>query len=243
MAHDGSGGQRPARMAETFMALAREARIIPGVHHYCDEWCDMCPVRDRCLAYRCAAVYRKAQGRREGEPTFRSQSDAIAFTRVVAAAEGAATPELDALPSGTATVGLRTSDPLADTAWQYAVGVSMWLVLTPDDLRRLRHGGSPSAQEVVLWHHLRIYIRLVRALAARERRNRPGGQDEANGTAKCVLVSVQRSRKALLQLKRTPASDTVSVLLPMLDVLDRGIDDLFPGARGYIRVGLDAAAA
>ena len=144
--------------------------------------------------------------------------------------------------SGSAeAAGFRTSDPLASAAWEYAVGVSLWLILLPDELRRLRVGTTPAPEEVVLWFHLRIYLKLVRALVARDRKRagRTVSHDEALGCAKLTLVSVQRSRRALYQLKTPLNIETVTPLLNLLDRLERGIDDGFPGARGFVRLGLD----
>jgi hypothetical protein len=226
-------------VVKTFTELARDTRLIPGVHHYCDEWCDMCPVTSRCLAFRCTAAYRRERGRRDGEPTFRSSAEAIEFTRALAAAEGLETPQLDAIAGGRGHT-LRTSDRLADTAWRYALAVSMWLVLSPGELRQMRSASAPSPEEVVLWYHLRIYLKLVRALVARDRQaGRKSLDEESNGCAKLTLVSVQRSRKALMQLRRSAASDTVEKLLPLLDEIERGVQERFPNARAYLRVGLD----
>src|SRR5262245_1918561 len=240
-----SSGRRRWAMSRVFVEMARDPRLIPGVHHYCDEWCEMCPVTSRCLAFRCTAQYRKEQGRRDGEPTFRSTADAIAFAHSVAVAGGYVTPELDALVAGgTLKGGFKTADPLADTAWQYAVGISMWLVLTPDDLRRMRTGPTPSAEEVLLWYHLRIYIKLVRALVGKERLSESDdARCEINGSAKVALVAVQRSRKALLQLKKSAASETAGPLATLLDALEKGIHERFPNARSFVRLGLDIPAA
>jgi hypothetical protein len=66
-------------MNAQFLAIARDPSIIPGVHHYCDEWCDFCPVPKRCLAYRCTAEFRAERGRAPGEPTFTGLEEAITF--------------------------------------------------------------------------------------------------------------------------------------------------------------------
>ena len=232
-------------MSRMFVEMARDPRLIPGVHYYCDEWCEMCPVTSRCLAFRCIAQYRKDHGRREGEPTFRSAADEIAFTRSLAAAGSYVMPEIDAMvASGALNAGFKTKDPLADTAWQYAVGISMWLILTPDDLRRMRTGPAPSAEEVLLWYHLRIYIKLVRALVVKERLSGSAeSHGEINGSAKVALVAVQRSRKALFQLKKSTASETAATLVLLLDAIEKGIHDRFPNARAFVRLGLDMPAA
>jgi len=84
-------------MDPQFLAIARDPQIIPGVHHYCNEWCDYCGVTARCCGYRCTELYRKRRGRKDGEPTFRTINEAVEFTREMSAAEGVRTDELDAL--------------------------------------------------------------------------------------------------------------------------------------------------
>ena len=45
----------------TFLAIAKDPTIIPGVHHHCDEWCDYCLVTNRCLAFKCTDEHRGAR--------------------------------------------------------------------------------------------------------------------------------------------------------------------------------------
>jgi hypothetical protein len=227
-----------------FAAAARDARLIPGVHRYCDEWCARCGVTDRCLAFRAVAVYRKARKRSSTEPTFRDSAEAVAFSREIAAAEGLRTPELDAFATGGKLPRLQQRDPLLDCAWEYALGVSLWLVLTPEDIQAFARSPVAPPEEVVLWHHLRIYLKLLRALIARERTIGVASENEdANGCARLTLVSVQKSRQALLQMKRRSAPPPPGSLVRLLDAIEQGIDKRFPHARAFIRVGLDVPAA
>ena len=228
-----------------FLQVARDPQVIPGVHHYCDEWCDHCAVTARCLAFRCTEIHRKSKGRASSDPPFQSTEEMIEFTRALAAAEGTGTPELDELlTQGAHGGGFRTSDPLAQTAIEYALAVSMWLVLSPEELRSLRRGSLPGPEEVVLWFHLRIYLKLTRALLTRQRvlAGLSGLHEDAIGCAKLTLVSVRRSRKALAQLNTPATSPTVTPLLGLLDVLEKGIHERFPDARRFVRVGLDVPA-
>jgi hypothetical protein len=220
-------------MIARFLAIAQDPSIIPGVHHHCDEWCDYCPVPERCLAFRCTAAFRRQHRRRDGESTFSSMEEAIAFTRELAALDGSSTQELDALlakPGGGS--GLETSDPLASVAWEYAVGAAF--LFTGRSMTRLgkgRRAAAPAPEEVVLWHHLRIYMKLVRALVSRS-------VDDANGCAKLVLVSAQKSRSALIAV-REAGRDGVDPLIAALEDLERGVEQRFPAARSYVRAGLD----
>ena len=226
----------------TFLAIAKDPTIIPGVHHHCDEWCDYCVVTNRCLAFRCTAEHRRRQGLADGEPTFRSLDEAVAFTRSVARAEGESTPELDALVSeGAQRAGLHTSDPLAGDALDYARQVAIGFAPIAELVARapIRRSG-PEPEEVLLWYHVRIYLRLVRALVAGEGRA-PGGNrmEDANGSAKLVLVAIQKSRAAIERMQANEPADDFTGLTSALVTLERGIEERFPDARTYVRVGID----
>jgi hypothetical protein len=229
-----------------FLAIARDPSIIPGVHHYCDEWCQYCPVTHRCLGFRCTEEFRRQRRRRPADPTFASIEEAVAFTREVAVIDGSPTEDLDAiLSNGPGRSGLETTDPLASVAWEYAVTTAC--VFTPQTITLICNGPrafGPLAEEVVLWHHLRIYMKLVRALISRERaRDGDHRAEDANGCAKLTLASIARSRTALASLRSDTNAREIDSLIARLDDLERGIDQRFPLARGYLRVGLDCPVA
>src|SRR5688572_2038934 len=230
-------------LAARFLTIAKDPTIIPGVHHHCDEWCDYCPVTARCLGFRCTQDFRKYRRRRPGDPTFESLEEAAEFTRDMSIAEGVPTPELDMLLAGSAeSAGLRTSDPLAGAAWEYAVGVAVLLasVATSVVAAPPQHP-APGGENVVLWYHVRIYFRLVRALVAKERSSSglAGRWDDAIGSAKLVLVSVDRSRSALRGLSGRFDPAEISRLIALLDGIESGIDERLPEARRFVRPGLD----
>jgi hypothetical protein len=231
-----------ASLNRQFLNIARDPRLIPGVHQHCDEWCDYCPVCDRCLTFRCTEAFRKAHGRVHDAPTFTDMAEAIAFTRAIAAIEGSSTAELDAIVAqGEAAIAMHTSDPLAGVALDYAVRIAAGLrPFASLSLNGPPTPGSPRPEEVLLWYHVRIYLRLVRALVAKEGKG-PGGirMDDALGSAKLVHVAVRKSRAALELLKHRDAADELTELISLLDTLERGIDERFPGARSFIRFGLD----
>ena len=220
-----------------FLAIAQDPRIIPGVHHHCDEWCDYCPVTSRCLAFRCTTEFRKQHRRRESAATFASFDEAAAFTREVSAIEGVPTDELDALvanPPGQS--GIETSDLLAEGAWEYAVQAAVLLMPVARELASAPPDpDAPKPEQVVLWYHLRIYMRLFRALVAKDR-NRI---EDAIGSAKLSLVSIARSRDALRSMGASYDAADLEALITMLDDLERGLDKRFPDARAFVRLGLD----
>jgi hypothetical protein len=227
-----------------FIAIAADPRIIPGVHHHCDEWCDYCDVSDRCLAFRCTNEYRKAQARMQGQETF-AIDEAVTFTRDVSAAEGVSTPALDALLGNRSAPPEVTADPLARSAWDYAVAIALafgpQLFSGPDN--RPRRDEAPSPEEIVLWYHLRIYMRVFRAVAAIHSAGlRADDPDEALGSAKLALYSLNRSKQALTVLAES-GQPNVGELRVRLDAVEYGLRQRFPRADSYIRIGLDAPVA
>jgi len=230
-----------------FLDIARDPQIIPGVHHYCDEWCDYCRVTTRCLLFRCTALHRKSQGLSDSDPSFATFAEAASFTRAVSAAEGLRTDELDALlshPPGES--GIETSDPLADMAWEYAERIAT--MIGPVALQwakeaRTVSGDGPSAAETVLYYQLRIYMRVFRALVARERHAGGAQSEEARGCAKVALISIDRSLDALSRLADAFSTDDLRDLRELLGRLRDGLEARVPAARGYVRIGLDAPAA
>ena len=245
--HPGAPGDEAAAMNSRFVAVARDPRLIPGVHHYCDEWCHYCPVTRRCLAFRCIAEYRKQRGLADSDPTFNSMAEAIALTREIAAVEGASTADLDALTGkAPGADAMHTQDALAGLALEYAFAVTTILKPTAAEVS---YWGAPAAapepREVVLWYHLRIYMKLVRALVGKERAaaGEVERSEDAAGCAKLTLVSIARSREALRALDTPAFHAGVTTLLGLLDAIEGGIDERFPDARGFVRVGLDVPAA
>jgi hypothetical protein len=231
-------------MNARFLQIARDPSIIPGVHHFCDEWCHYCPVTRRCLGFRCTEEFRRRRGRRRGDPTFTSTEEAIAFTRELALADGSSTEDLDAIlanPRGES--GLKTDDPLAAMAWEYALVVAFRFTAKAlaviSDTPRAK---GPAPLETVLWYHLRIYMKLQRALVSLERIGQGAHRrEDADGCAKLTLVSIARSKAALAVLRAS--EDEIDPLVNCLSLLERGIDERFPDARAYLRVGLDCPAS
>jgi hypothetical protein len=233
-------------MNARFLAIARDPAIIPGVHHFCDEWCQYCPNTRRCLGFRCTDEFRKQRRRPLNAPTFASMEEAVTFTRELAVLDGSPTEELDAILSNApGRSGLSTADPLASVAWEYAATAAF--LFTAHTMAMIGDGpraGGPLPEEIVLWHHLRIYTKLVRALISRERaRDGDHRTEDSNGCAKLVLVSIARSRVALTSLRSDTDASGLDPLIALLDDLERGIDERFPLARAYVRVGLDCPAA
>jgi hypothetical protein len=225
-----------------FLAVATDPAIIPGVHHYCDEWCDYCAVTRRCLAFRCMAEWRQQRGRSPADPPFAGMDEAARFTRELADADGMRTDELDAMLADPSRVSdLVESDALASMAWEYAIRVAVLMLPVTGTIAALEpRPAGPEPEEIVLWCHLRIYMSLFQTLVSAARRpaaNSGGG--DALGCAKRTLVMAARSRRALQAMRTEDRAAEIDALVSLLGGLEQGIDERFPGARSFVRRGLD----
>ena len=60
--------------------------------------------------------------------------------------------------------------------------------------------------------------------------------EDANGSAKLVLVAIQKSRAAIERMQANEPADDFTGLTSALVTLERGIEARFPDARTYVRV-------
>ena len=223
-------------------AAVIEGHEIRGVYKYCDDWCDYCHVTARCTSHRVRREWKARKG--TDGPTDRK--GLIAFTREVAAAEGETTPGLDALIAGDPAGEYQPApadEELVRTANQYAVGAAFLLQRTgwtPPPSGKLPQ--PPGPKDVLAWYHMFLAIRASRALVAAARADRgiSGEREDAEGSAKIALISIDRSRSALARLAGGSHGRICRHLTGMLETLAAGLEARIPGARSFVRVGLDA---
>ncbi len=219
---------------------SKDTPLVPGIYEHCDQWCSYCTATTRCLAFRHLQVRQEQHG-----APLRSLEDVIEFTREVKAEEGSLTPELDLLlsPDPAKRIALMPDidDPLDDLAYRYAFEAHRFLErrywMPP-----IQTAPQPSPIDVVAWYHLLIGTRISRALASETQaaaHRRGSWMDDAHGCAKMVLVGIDRSHAALRKLRGQRDDARVAALIETLEQLGPAVERRFPGARGFMRPGLD----
>ena len=126
---------------------------------------------------------------------------------------------------------------------QYAAGAAFLLQKTGWQAPAAGIPGSTSTPlDVIAWYHLFLAVRSGRALVAAARADRgiPGEREDAEGSAKIALVSIDRSRAALRRIAGAAPGRISRHLAAMLDTLAAGLEARIPGARAFVRVGIDA---
>jgi hypothetical protein len=217
-----------------------EADLIPGIHEYCDRWCDRCPATSRCEIY-----YRDT--RRRGtriEPDVEGESN-LPVRQVGEDSQEVLQVDHPKGKAETRAVPDISDDPLHKAAHVLAIKLHAFLdrfgaALQGERRRELAEDRLlllQDAFEVLSWYHFQIAVKTDRALQAA----RSGSAQPADGNAKVTCICLNRCLEALLQIHPMLPSQQ-SDILPLLETiaaLMESLDARFPGHRTLIRPGLD----
>jgi hypothetical protein len=230
-------------MLKQLTALARDPKFLPGVYNYCDRWCEHCPVTGRCLVFAAERLRAPASSpsrvvsetqellQEIGDDLERMESTlaANAVTRAAAApAPGSRADTPEAAPV----------HPLEFLARHYAQQTAGFLLSLPSPPPSSR---PPSPLEVIAWFHVLIVTKTHRALDShREALTEvPEMLSDALGSAKVALIGIDRSLAAWQQVALEDEDARIAALIEVLQALRTGIEIRFPGARRFVRPGLD----
>ncbi len=164
--------------------------------------------------------------------------------------------------------------PLVVLAQTYLEKSSAWLKTSDDDLKQVAEGLLQSARspfgggdaeeqareigdliEIVTWYHTLIPPKLARAVSGLTEVNLAGDEvgrilkasrrEDANGTGKLALVSIERSLAAWIRLREIVPNqeDAILEMLSLLSQLQHGIHATLPGVKAFIRPGFDEAGS
>ncbi len=160
------------------------------------------------------------------------------------------------------------SHPLTQLANTYRKKAHKWLQSSDDDLKAvaedmLQAAGASFDQadyevqarqtgemlEVIAWYHTLLFPKTARAVRSylEHKNGEEGGilaeshREDANGCGKLVLVSIDRSMAAWIQMREIlpHREDEIIEMLVILERLQRGINTALPDAKSFMRPGLD----
>jgi hypothetical protein len=203
---------------------------IPGIHNYCDRWCERCSFGSRCAIYEDPGSI-PSEEKDMGNKAF---WDRLAINFVKAhemlkrAAEeagvdlNAASKEIEESEAKRERVRQESKNhPVSQLSWQYSEAARAWLKTQPgmeEKLTQLRDGldmGVASLKEaktktesiqdclaVIQWYQSFIHVKLMRALIGKGDGLQldEDTQRDYDGSAKIALISIDRSMQAWLRL-------------------------------------------
>jgi hypothetical protein len=241
-----------------FGRIVNHPRHIPGVHNYCDRWCECCP-----FTLRCSVFAVEAEMMKDAPPRARGIENL--WPRMDAATEMAS----DMLQAHIEHPGVKpVKDPIfksvARRAGFHRIGVAAKRymefahvfvkahgqtleALPPDDA--VHPISAAEAFEVIAWFHLFITVKLSRTLSQREHEEDEIADDpelaamprDQDGSAKIALIGIDRSITAwaILSLHQPAHADAARSAMLTLSRLRTAIEKDFPKARLFVRPGFD----
>lgn len=243
----------PAELGEHASRLARLAddpELIPGVHQYCDRWCERCTLTARCLSFQLDQARQAVLAAARRDPARRTFWSHL--TRQLSGQLRSL--DREDRPGSTARAPMRTRPVSSDHPWhttdaaaallrdaaRYRQEARTLLLRLPSALAEVQRelhtqsqlgtGDPPAtasavreALEVVEWFVFFIEAKLQRATTARaEEAGRPVAEQpsDADGSAKVALIGVDRSTGAWATL-REHCPREADAILDLLVQLER----------------------
>jgi hypothetical protein len=173
-------------------------------------------------------------------------ADGLAWARAVADAAGTDVSRLDVELSDPASVpppGV-IGDRLERMGRQYMLLANVVMQSVAGE-PSLGEDSEATPLTIVWWLHMTIAYKTFRALVSLHKATHgtEGLMADANASAKLVLTSIDRSRAALEELQALHAGDDrLASLGDYLGMMAVAVEKRFPGARGFVRPGLDEAS-
>jgi hypothetical protein len=246
--------------------LAKNPNLIPGIHNYCDRWCERCPFTARCLVYATEAADPDI------DPPSRDISNAAFWQKLAsifqetqemisawAAENGVDLSEkalAEAEKENEKQRGQTRAHPLARATEEYALAVSRWFAEEFPQMEVFSDGAAGSHEEieadecvndyvaVIRWYQFFIAAKTIRGLSSRIDEDHYLADDDSrdsDGSVKAALIAIDRSLGAwkLMSKSREESADSINKLLLDLERLRLSAEREFPRARDFIRPGFD----
>jgi hypothetical protein len=247
--------------------MAKKKQFIDGIFNYCDRWCERCPMTARCRVFAMEQVHRKhAENLDEKNEAFWSELDAIFSETAESMADDAHELgfDLDLDPnSDPGEVEEDTSETwkprrpkrtrlptLTASAEQYMKAVQTFLDQHREqcDEKAKSFPLLADAMDVIQWYYMFVTVKLHRAARTHEPEDGDIEEDEAefhrddaDGSAKLVLIGIDRSIQSWAVMRQqlpSLSADILKLLLSLVDLRDR-VESAFPNARRFKRPGFE----
>lgn len=231
--------------------LAQSEDIIEGIYNYCDRRCERCRFTTKCLSY----VSSPGSNDLSEEETTEYVANNLEATGLMLD-EIAGDNDINLFPLAGDEKDPERHEPFRDnlsfSANVIAKETHKWLqAIEPstgirkvnslklyDEHRKDYH----EALEDILYYLFFVAVKLDRAVMAF-----PGSDDDeyrernSNGSAKVALIAIDRTLKAwgVIVKERPEYEDPILDIIIKNEKLRSDIEKRFPGARSFIRPGLD----
>lgn len=208
---------------EELKRLGKDPKFIPGIHNYCDRWCERCSFTEKCMNFELSEKqYSTPESRDiENDAFWESLSDTFKLTlelvREMAKEQGI---DLDKLDVDDTMEQEKLRDEQAEkhectiAAKKYGKMVDKWfesakenfedkekslnkklLLNIPGDTPEEEAKVIEDAVDVIMWYQHQIWVKLMRAVRGQmwEDEEDFDFPKDSDGSAKVVLIGLDRS--------------------------------------------------
>lgn len=239
---------------------------IPGIHNYCDSWCERCSFTSQC------AVYTQQSGLGDEEKDIKNKAfwdrlannldKAMTLLQNKATEMGIDLDEISAAHEQSVETSNVNSHPLIKIVFDYTDLSQNWLKKPgihekTDQLLQQYELGLLSDEDtlhevrmikdsigIINWYETLVPSKLMRAIKGKdddgwEKQN--GYQRDYDGSAKIALMGIERAKKAWAKLLELvpQEEDNILAILAILEKMQRMTRQEFPEAEKFIRPGFD----
>lgn len=228
-------------------------RLIPGIHNFCDRWCDRCTLTDRCSIFAFGKEEERilAEGRDPGaemsnfvgtmlKDAFRLLND-LALEHGLENNPFADNQETDVLEEQDHYL-LRTADDHADWMQKWIDKNNQRInsiLLTLEETSTENYTLLKEAMEVLGWYMNFIVVKFSRALYSGDAMQ--GALSDSLGSAKIALIAVDRSIESLRVVQKFISDDAgeLKKSIGRLERIRKRALKEFPGVMEFKRPGFD----
>ncbi|MBK6932946.1 MAG: hypothetical protein IPH12_19585 [Saprospirales bacterium] len=242
-----------------------EEHFIPGVHNYCDRWCDRCPFTARCRVYVSEQEFSE-DAKDPADPAFwqnikKNFEGVLEMLNKMMAEMGIDPEEMDKLPAPKPDPDIQALEiAMREKTARYANAVddffrgnAPYFEEKGEELEAQIQDGRPvdvekwqffqDAVDVIRWYQYFISAKIHRAVNSMEHLEEfdDPKQSDSNGSAKVVIIAIERSLGAWEVLSRQLPEKHAEIvgLQRQLQYLHTELCRLFPDWNAFHRPGFD----
>jgi hypothetical protein len=240
--------------------ITDEEGFVPGIHNYCDRWCERCDFTDKCRSFELEQELKDIIANPDKLDELPEEDSDFLDAEISDEDE---MPDIDLIfddemdeHSDEGSKDFFSAQqkagrhPMVELAQEYSSSAYNWFKkreteLQKDFAQQLAQGFADElmeAEDIMMWYHLFIYIKLKRAVSDYYDMDEFDDMDyDMNGTAKVALIALDRSIDAATLLMRHLKNHRkeIKVFRNQLEQIRQMAEEVFPEAREFIRPGLD----
>lgn len=237
--------------------LGERKDLIPGVHNYCDRWCERCPFTSRCGSYFLSDGFGEDQEENDSNnEKFWDDLKTIfevTFEMIQEKAEELGVDFNDINEDDYEVEWVKND--ATEQSRQYGFDISNWLKKHHEDIQQAGQKlmlvdenkllKLKDAVDVVQWYSFFISAKIHRAFLKHEWDEEYEDDEyymyDNNGSAKIALIAIDRSIAALgcILEKMHEHEDDLLNFLATLSKIKKGVLAAFPKAIEFKRPGFD----